>query len=200
MVRSDTRGPLSPGISAASGGAPLIIYLYHPAVLYVTLVREMRLRHSLRIGLSFGLTSGIITTLGLIVGLHSGTHSKPAVLGGILTIAVADAFSDALGIHVSEESENKHVPRDIWESTVSTLISKFIFALMFVIPVLLLELSSAILVSVILGLLILGVLSFSLARGRKTERWKVVAEHLIIAITVISITHFVGDWVSTTFS
>ena len=63
------------------------------------------MEHSFRVGMSFGLTSGIITTLGLIVGLHSGTHSKLAVIGGILTIAMADAFSDALGIHVSEESE-----------------------------------------------------------------------------------------------
>ena len=66
------------------------------------------MEHSFRVGMSFGLTSGIITTLGLIVGLHSGTHSKLAVIGGILTIAMADAFSDALGIHVSEESEATH--------------------------------------------------------------------------------------------
>ncbi len=61
----------------------------------------MKLKHSLKIGFSFGLASGIITTLGLIVGLHSGTHSKKVVIGGILTIAIADAFSDALGIHLS---------------------------------------------------------------------------------------------------
>ncbi len=59
-------------------------------------------------GISFGLTSGIITTLGMIVGLHAGTHSRLAVIGGVLTIAIADAFSDALGIHISEESQNKH--------------------------------------------------------------------------------------------
>jgi hypothetical protein len=58
-----------------------------------------------RKGVSFGLTSGVITTLGLIVGLHSGTHSKIAVISGILTIAIADAMSDALGMHISEESE-----------------------------------------------------------------------------------------------
>ncbi|MCW1309363.1 MAG: hypothetical protein QXP04_01585, partial [Candidatus Nanoarchaeia archaeon] len=69
-------------------------------------------------GFSFGLVSGIITTLGLIVGLHSGTHSKLAVLGGIMTIAVADAFSDALGVHISEESEIKHSTREIWTSTI----------------------------------------------------------------------------------
>ena len=66
------------------------------------------MNHSIKTGFSFGLTSGIITTLGLIVGLNSGTGSKLVVLGGILTIAIADAFSDALGIHISEESENKH--------------------------------------------------------------------------------------------
>jgi len=55
------------------------------------------MKDSLRTGISFGLTSAVITTLGLMVGLHSGTHSKIVVLAGILTIAIADAFSDALG-------------------------------------------------------------------------------------------------------
>jgi VIT1/CCC1 family predicted Fe2+/Mn2+ transporter len=85
------------------------------------------MKHSLKTGFSFGLTSGIITTLGLMVGLHSGTHSKLVVVGGILTIAIADAFSDALGIHISEESENKHTKKEIWESTISTFLSKFVF-------------------------------------------------------------------------
>jgi len=76
----------------------------------------MAMRHSLKVGFSFGLTSGIITTLGLMVGLHSGAHSKLVLIGGVLTIAIADAFSDALGIHMSEESENRHTTRETWES------------------------------------------------------------------------------------
>jgi len=31
----------------------------------------------------------------LMVGLHSGTRSRTVVIGGILTIAIADAMSDA---------------------------------------------------------------------------------------------------------
>ncbi|MFB6357478.1 MAG: hypothetical protein ABEJ96_00270, partial [Thiohalorhabdaceae bacterium] len=61
------------------------------------------MRESLRAGLNFGMTSGVITTLGLMVGLHSGTRSALAVIGGILTIAVADSLSDAMGVHVSKE-------------------------------------------------------------------------------------------------
>ena len=157
------------------------------------------MKHSIKIGFSFGLTSGIITTLGLMVGLNSGTHSKLVVLGGILTIAIADAFSDALGIHISEESENKHSTKEIWQSTISTLISKFIFALTFVIPVLLLELSTAIVVSIIWGLSMLSILSFRIAKEQKANPWKVIAEHLIIALIVILLTHYLGNWVSSRF-
>jgi VIT1/CCC1 family predicted Fe2+/Mn2+ transporter len=158
------------------------------------------LKHSLKTGFSFGLTSGIITTLGLMVGLHSGTHSKLAVIGGILTIAIADAFSDALGIHVSEESESIHSEREIWESTISTFLTKLVFALTFIIPVLLLELSIAVIVSVIWGLFMLSVFSFSISRGEKVSPWRVVTEHLMIALVVIAITHYVGEWIASVFS
>ena len=158
------------------------------------------MNHSLKIGFSFGLTSGIITTLGLMVGLSSGTHSKLVVIGGILTIAIADSFSDALGIHISEESENKHTTREIWEATMATFASKFVFALSFIVPVFLFEeLSTAVIISVVWGLSLLSILSFSIAREQKTKPWCPVAEHLIIAAIVIILTHYVGCWISSTF-
>jgi VIT1/CCC1 family predicted Fe2+/Mn2+ transporter len=151
------------------------------------------MRHSLKVGFSFGSTSGIITTLGLMVGLHSGTHSRIAVLSGILTIAIADAFSDALGIHISEESENKHNAKEIWESTIFTFLSKFVFASTFIVPLLLFNLSTAVIVCLIWGFSLLGIFSFYLAKSQKTKPFPVVAEHLLIALAVIAITHYLGD-------
>jgi len=158
------------------------------------------MRHSFKTGFSFGLTSAIITTLGLMIGLHSGTHSKIAVIGGILTIAIADAFSDALGIHMSEESESKHTQKEIWESTIFTFASKFIFALTFIIPVLFFKLSTAIFISVIWGLSLLSIFSFYMAKEQNVKPWKVILEHLIIASIVIVIAHYLGDWIYLTFS
>jgi len=157
------------------------------------------MKHSVKIGFSFGLTSGIITTLGLMVGLSSGTHSKLVVIGGVLTIAIADAFSDALGIHISEESENKHTTKEIWESTIATFVSKFAFAMTFVIPVLLFPLTTAIYVSIVWGFTLLGLFSFYIAKEQGVKPWKVVIEHLVIALAVIIITHYVGDWIAGTF-
>ncbi|MFQ5965413.1 MAG: hypothetical protein ACE5KZ_14145 [Candidatus Scalinduaceae bacterium] len=158
------------------------------------------MRHSLKTGFSFGLTSGIITTLGLIVGLHSSTHSKLAIMGGILTIAIADSFSDALGIHISEESENKHNTREIWESTISTFVTKFIFAMTFIVPIMLLPLTTAIIVSIIWGLSLLEIFSFYIAKEQKVKAWIVIVEHLLIALVVIAITHYVGVWIGSIFS
>lgn len=157
------------------------------------------LKGSFKTGLSFGLTSGIITTLGLIVGLHSGTHSKLVVIGGIMTIAVADAFSDALGMHVSQESENQHSPREIWESTLATFVAKLLFALTFLVPILLLPIASAIVVSVGWGLFLLGLFSFYMAKDQQVPPWTVIAEHVVIALIVITITHYVGHWIEATF-
>ncbi len=157
------------------------------------------MKHSLKIGFSFGLTSGVITTLGLMVGLHSGTHSKLIIIGAILTIAIADAFSDALGIHVSEESENHHTPKQIWTATISTFLAKFIFAMTFIVPVLLLPLNTAIIASIAWGILLLGVFSYYLAKMQKTKPYKVIGEHLATVVAVIIITHFVGEWISRTF-
>lgn len=157
------------------------------------------MKESLRTGFSFGITSGIITTLGLIMGLHAGTHSKTVIIGGILTIAIADAFSDALGIHVSEESECKHTPKEIWMSTISTFFAKFIFAMTFIVPILLLPLTMAIIVSIIWGLSLLGIVSFYLAKQQRAEPWKVIGEHLLIALMVIGATHYAGDWIGTAF-
>jgi VIT1/CCC1 family predicted Fe2+/Mn2+ transporter len=155
------------------------------------------MKHSSRKGFSFGLTSGVITTLGLIVGLHSSTHSKIVVIGGILVIAIADALSDSLGMHISEESESKHSQKEIWESTAYTFFSKLIFALTFVVPILLLQLNTAIIVSVAWGLSLITIFSAYMARQQNGKVLSVVAEHLVIAILVIIATHYVGDWVAT---
>ena len=157
------------------------------------------MNHSIKTGLSFGLTSGIITTLGLMVGLQAGTNSKLAVIGGVLVIAIADAFSDALGIHVSEESKKNNSAKEIWQATIATFAFKFIFALTFVVPILIFNLSAAVIVSVLWGLLLLAAFSFYLAGQRKISAWKSIVEHLVIALAVIAITHYVGIWVGIMF-
>lgn len=154
------------------------------------------MKESIKIGISFGLTSGIITTLGIMVGLNEGTGLKLAVIGGILTVAIADAFSDAFGIHISEESSKRNSHKAIWESTFTTFFTKLIVALSFLIPIFLFELSTAIKLNLIWGLFLIITFNYFLAKSRKEKPLKIILEHVSIAIIVITITFFVGKFIA----
>ncbi len=152
-----------------------------------------------RTGLFFGATSGVITTIGLLTGLHAGTKSMAAVLGGILVIAVADALSDALGIHLAEEANPDTTTGHVWSATISTFISKFVFAGIFAIPLLLLTLQTAVIVSIVWGMLVIAVLSYFLAKSQGERVLPVVLEHLGIAILVVVLSQLIGAWVGAQF-
>ena len=152
-----------------------------------------------RTGLFFGATSGVITTIGLIVGLNAGTHSVPAVLGGIFVIAFADAMSDALGIHLAEEADPTATTEHIWAATVSTFLAKFVFAISFAVPLLLLELDAAVIASLLWGMIVIIVLSYFLARAQEASPLAIIVEHLGIAVFVVVMSHFIGVWVGNTF-
>ncbi|MCI0516251.1 MAG: hypothetical protein L0Y45_00295 [Woeseiaceae bacterium] len=153
-----------------------------------------------RTGVFFGATSGVITTIGLIVGLYSGTRSLVAVLGGILVIAVADAMSDALGIHLAQEADPDSTHEHVWIATVSTFLTKLFVAASFALPLLWLPLSVAVFVSVGWGLVVIAALSAWLARVQQAATLPVVAEHVGIAIAVVGISHFIGVWVNAAFA
>lgn len=153
----------------------------------------------LKIGLGFGLSSATITTLGLMIGLQSSTGSRLAVIGGILTIAIADSFSDALGVHIAKEAEANLSTKELWQVTIATFFFKSIFAVSFLIPVLLLSMSQAITVSIIWGIMILVFQSYKLAKDNQTIVFPVLLEHLSIATLVMILTHYLGILVAQYF-
>jgi VIT1/CCC1 family predicted Fe2+/Mn2+ transporter len=133
-----------------------------------------------------------------MIGLDASTHSRIAVIGGILTIAIADALSDALGIHVSEESERKHTNREVWEATISTFLSKFVFSASFIIYVLFLDMSIAIQASIVWGLFLISILSYIISEGENS--FKVILEHVTITLAVIIISHYLGSYIGSIFN
>jgi VIT1/CCC1 family predicted Fe2+/Mn2+ transporter len=158
------------------------------------------MRESIKTGISFGITSGIITTLGIMIGLNAATNLKLAVIGGILTVAIADAFSDALGIHIAEESSKRNGKKAIWEATTSTFFTKLIVALSFLIPILIFNLATAIIVNIAWGLLLIIIFNYVLAKQRKEKPLTVISEHLAIAVIVIAITFYLGKFIAIYFA
>jgi len=153
------------------------------------------MKKSYKAGISFGLVSGVLTTLGLLIGLGVSTQSKAAVIGGILTIAIADALSDSFGVHLSQESSGDNTPKQVWEATFATFFSKFLFALTFLIPISLFNINLALIVSVIWGLILISVLSLVITDdegGRNEGKLPVLSEHLSLFLLIVVLSYLVG--------
>ena len=144
-------------------------------------------------GMGFGITTAVITLLGAIIGLYSATHSFGAVLGGIISIGIADSFSDALGIHVSGENNSRD--RHKWTESITALLAKLILSLTFVIIFLTLSLNIAVYTSLVWGFLILIFYNYRLAKRQNQNPLNIISEHILIAVAVIILTYFLGHLV-----
>jgi len=68
------------------------------------------------------------------------------------------------------------------------------------IPTVTFELSTAIMVSVIWGLCMLTILNYTIAKDKPENTWKIIIEHLAIALIVVIVIHYAGDRITETYS
>jgi VIT1/CCC1 family predicted Fe2+/Mn2+ transporter len=68
------------------------------------------------------------------------------------------------------------------------------------VPLIWFPLQLAVAISVGWGLLVITLLSAYLARVQKSPVLHVVTEHLLIAIVVVAVSHYIGVWVGGTFN
>ena len=140
---------------------------------------------------SFGATAAIITNMALIAGLRTGEHAKVSIIGGMLIIAIADNISDSVGIHVYQESEclEQH---EAWLSTLTNFLSRLLVSLTFIALVFFLPIKSAVISSLVWGLLLLAYISYRIARDRSLNPYTAMLEHISIAVIVILGSSFFG--------
>lgn len=143
---------------------------------------------------SFGGTSGIVTSMGLIIGLGAATAEESTIVSGLLIVALADNISDSLSIHMYQEAE-KLDQHAALRTTLANFLVRFFFALTFVIIVAVLPRAYAGIVSLAWGFLLLGGLSYVLARSRGVSPLSEVGKHLAVAIVVIAASRLIGSWI-----
>jgi VIT1/CCC1 family predicted Fe2+/Mn2+ transporter len=138
-----------------------------------------------------GATAGIVTNMSLIVGLGSAHAPKAAVIGGLLTFALADNISDSLGIHLYKETGQTE-QKITWVATLLNFSGRLVVSFSFIALVLALSMPYAMPVAIGWGLLLLTILSYLIARSRNEKSPLEVLRHLSVAIVVIALSWLVG--------
>jgi VIT1/CCC1 family predicted Fe2+/Mn2+ transporter len=146
--------------------------------------------------LSFGGTAAIVTSVALIIGLNAATATKSAIVSGLLIVALADNLTDALSMHVYEESRQRLHRREAFFATMSNFATRLALALTFILLVLTLPIESAVVASAVWGLSLLVALTWALSRERNVSFIIEVVKHVGAALAVI----LVSKWIGAVFS
>jgi VIT1/CCC1 family predicted Fe2+/Mn2+ transporter len=148
---------------------------------------------------SFGATSAIITCLALIIGLSKSANPKLSIVASLLVIAIADNISDSLGIHIYQESDLKK-SEVVRANTFFNFLTRFFVILIFILLVMFLSIGYATIFSIIWGISLLIILSYSIAKEQKVNPYKAIFEHVAVAVAVIFISNFLSEWILHFFS
>ncbi|MBS3142427.1 CYTH domain-containing protein [Candidatus Woesearchaeota archaeon] len=148
---------------------------------------------------SFGISSAVLTTIGIIVGVNAATTSALAVMGGIASVAIADSMSDAMGMYASKKAErglSKTIA--VW-SAFNVFISKLIFTSTFMIPFLFAPLSTAILICIAWGMILISFVSVIIAFINEESIPYSIMKNVMITIIVIGASFAAGKAIEALF-
>jgi len=141
---------------------------------------------------SIGATAAITTSMGLIAGLTQGGDAKTGIITGLLIVAIADNVSDSLGIHIYKEAEGAS-RKEINAFTYGNFFIRLLIAFTFVLIILLFSSYAALVISSLWGLILLTILSYLIAKMKKTNSLREIAWHLFVALIVIIGSKFLGN-------
>ena len=139
----------------------------------------------------FGSSAAIITNASLIVGLGSARAGKGPILGGLLTLALADNISDSLGIRFYKESEGCG-ERPSRLATTLNFLSRLLISFTFIAIVWIFPTSQAMIVGIVWALLLLTLVSYLITRRSHQNSVLEIIKHVLIAIVVIALSRWVG--------
>lgn len=148
---------------------------------------------------SFGGTAAIVTSVALIFGLDAATATKSTIVSGLLIVALADNLTDALSMHIYQESERRLESREAFVATWSNFVTRLLLALTFVVLVVLLPVASAVIASAVWGLALLIALTWALARERKVSFVAELGKHCAAALVVILASRGIGAFITARF-
>ena len=136
----------------------------------------------------------MVTSMALISGLSAADTTKPVIVSALLIAALADNLTDALSVHVFQESEQLD-QKDAFTGTLTNFATRLLLCISFVPLVVLFSLAHTATVAIVWGALLLATLTYLVARERKVNPVLEVAKHLLVASAVITASMLIGRWI-----
>jgi hypothetical protein len=149
--------------------------------------------------ISYGGTAAVVTSTALINGLSAADATKSIIVSALLIAALADNLTDALSVHIFQESERLE-QKDAFTGTITNFVTRLLLCISFVLLVILFPLAYAPNVAILWGMALLVALTCLVARERKAKVLPEVLKHLIVASVVVTASMMIGHWIGAVLS
>jgi VIT1/CCC1 family predicted Fe2+/Mn2+ transporter len=149
--------------------------------------------------ISYGGTAAVVTSTALISGLSAANATKPIIVSALLIAALADNLTDALSVHIFQESEQL-TQKDAFTATTTNFVTRLLLCASFVPLVAFFPLSHATVLAILWAALLLGALTYMVARERNVKPMPEVVKHLFVASVAIIASTLIGHWIGAALS
>ena len=141
--------------------------------------------------ISFGMTSAIISGIAVIGTLFSNPNGKMLVIPSLLVFAVADNIVDTFGIHIYQDSELMK-EKQVWVRTIFNYCTRLVVSLIFIFILFVFPTYIASIMCIIIGLVLLVVISYFIAKKKGTNPYLMIGEHVALAVLVLILSSVLG--------
>lgn len=148
--------------------------------------------------ISFGGTAAVVTSTALISGLCAVNATKPIIVSALLIAALADNLTDALSMHIFQESE-QHNQKNAFTGTITNFVARLLLSISFIFLVGIFPLAHIDKAAILWGVLLLASLTYLVARERKVKPLPEVFKHLLAASAVVIASMLIPPWISKFF-
>jgi Na+-translocating ferredoxin:NAD+ oxidoreductase RnfD subunit len=149
--------------------------------------------------ISYGATAAVVTSTALISGLSAADATKSVIVSALLIAALADNLTDALSIHIFQESEHLD-EKGAFSGTITNFLTRLLLCISFVFLVALFPFEHIAKVGMVWGTLLLATLTYMVARERNVKPLPEVLKHTLVAAMIIAVSIMIGHWIGAVLS
>jgi len=143
------------------------------------------------------MTSAIIAGIAAVGTLFANPSGKIFVIPSLLIFAIADNIADTFGMHMYQDAELMK-EKQVWLSTFFNYSARLATSFIFIGILLIFPPLVASILCIAVGLLLLTLISYAIAKKKKVNPLLMVAEHVGLATGVLILSAVVGDIIRTT--
>jgi VIT1/CCC1 family predicted Fe2+/Mn2+ transporter len=144
--------------------------------------------------ITFGMTSAIITGIASVGTLISNPNGKMIVIPSLLVFAFADNIADTFGIHMYQDSELLK-DKQVWLGTFFNYFVRLFISLLFILILIVFPTPIASLLCIAISFFLLILISYYIAKQRKTNPLLMIAEHVGLAVIVLVLSAVFGTFI-----